>query len=147
MQHNYDPSKHKRYNPVHKEKYIGKYNPICRSSWEYSFCRYLDNNRNVIEWSSETLVIKYLFMGKIKKYYPDFIIKLKNNKGEIITHVIEIKPFKETIPPKITTKKTHKTKIYESFTWEKNKSKWKSAEMFCKKMGYKFVILTEKDLF
>ena len=146
MINNFDPKKHKIYNPINRKKYVGKSNPICRSSWEYAFCKYLDFNPNVIEWSSESLAIKYMFLGKPKTYYPDFIVKMNSNKG-VYTWVIDVKPYKETIPPKINNRKSRKTKLYEEHTWQKNKQKWKYASAYCKKFGYKFTILTEKELF
>lgn len=142
-----DPNKHSIYNPKNKEKYIGKENPVCRSSWEKVFCRYLDNNKNVLEWSSEDVVIPYMFQGKKHRYFPDFYAKIINNFGKIEKWIIEVKPYKETHPPLKRGKKSHKTLLHEKVTWEKNKVKWISAKRFCKKMGYSFKIVTENELF
>jgi len=33
------------------------------------------------------------------------------------------------------------------FTYAKNTAKWKAAEEYCRKKGWKFKILSEKDIF
>ena len=45
--------------------------------------------------------------------------------------------------------KWKKTKKYitEVVTYGVNQAKWKAAEEFCEKRGWKFKVLTEKDLF
>ena len=137
---------HQLYKPINTEKYLGRQMPICRSTWEYSFCRYLDYNINVKKWDSESIVIQYvdpLNPMKKRRYFPDFYIEFINGRK----WVVEIKPFKETIQPTNRGKKSNKTKIYENKTWKTNTNKWKAAEIYCKRMNYKFVILTEKDLF
>ena len=53
------------------DKYVGPITEggvLYRSSWEQRVFYYMDHNRNVIEWSSEGLVIPYLFKldGKIR---------------------------------------------------------------------------------
>lgn len=154
MRRNFDASKHQLYKPLNINKFKGKEYPICRSTWEYSFCRWLDRNENVIEWGSEPLAIIYkdpanqIINGRIKtrRYYPDFLIKIKVYDN-IQTWLIEIKPFKETIPPKRTIKKSTKTILYEAKTWKTNEAKWKAAQSFCLKRGWTFKVLTEKDLF
>jgi len=37
-------------------------------------------------------------------------------------------------------------RINEVMTWGKNQSKWKAAEEYCKDRGWKFQIITEKEL-
>jgi len=58
-----------------------------------------DENPNVISWGSEEICIPYKSPvdGKIHRYYPDFIVELKNKQGEIETLVIEVKPSKQTV--------------------------------------------------
>ena len=147
MSSQFDPKRHSIYIPKNKEKYTGNDNPICRSSWETVLCRYLDNNSNVLEWSSENIEIPYMFQGKKHRYFPDFYAKILNSTGTLEKWVIEVKPYKETHPPLKRGKKSHKTLLHEKVTWEKNKAKWVSAKRFCKKMGYMFKIITEKELF
>jgi len=136
--------------PRNPQKYVGKYPIYMRSKWEEKFANMLDNNKNVLEWSSESIVIPYvdpLNERRIRRYYPDFYVKSINSNKEIEKWIIEIKPEKETRQPVKRGKKKKSTLIYEQLTYERNKAKWKAAEKFCKKFGYKFKILTERNLF
>ena len=135
------------YKPKNYEKYIG--NPskiIYRSLWERKFMKYCDLTPSILRWKSEPFPIPYLCSTDKKwhKYYPDFYMKMKTKDGMIKEYVIEVKPLKQTKPPK----KRKKTKqfIYETLTWSKNQSKWKYAMDYCSKKKIEFKILTEKDL-
>ena len=138
-------TKYKTQNP---SKYIG--NPskiICRSLWERRVCKYLDENVNVLRWGSEEISIPYYSPvdKKNHKYYPDFIAEIKSPEGEIKTYVIEVKPKKQTIPPK--KKKTNsRSYIRECITYTINEAKWNAAKKFCKKREWDFIILTEDDI-
>lgn len=146
IQKKYDPRKHTKFIPKNKEKYKGKYWPVCRSQWEYAFANICDRDPRIIEWTSESISISYMFRGQKKTYYPDFFIKIINKQNKIDKYLIEIKPAKECGPP---TKKGRKRATYlkEHETWEKNKAKWEAAKRVCKKMGWNWKILTEKELF
>jgi len=138
----------KIFKPKNPQKYAGKSLPITRSQWEYKFCNYLDLNDNVLSWLSEEPLIPYLNpnTGTVWKYHPDFLVKVK--KGDNIEiQLIEIKPFKQTIPPVITKGKRKATILNEQQTYALNTAKWAAAKDFCQKKGWKFVILTEKELF
>ncbi len=141
------------YNPIHPEKYIG--NPLdikFRSSWEYAFCKYLDNNDKIIKWACEQPIITYSDLrGKVHRYYPDFYYEiLKNGDPENFTRVIvEIKPASELNPPdkpKKDTGKSLENYEYAVRTHIKNKLKWSAAEEYARKMGMQFVIITEDRL-
>jgi hypothetical protein len=143
------------YTPINKEKYIGKSSwAVCRSSWERKMCQWLDNNPYVVKWASEPLSIPYIDntqkdykgMPKKRKYYPDYLCHILNQNNKIDIWLIEIKPYKETLPPTKGKNKSRKTQVYEAKTYSVNQSKWKSAENYCKKRGWKFKILTEKQL-
>ena len=110
---------------------------IYRSSFELKFSKWCDLNENVKYWSSEEIQIKYLnpLDNKIHTYYPDFFITINEKK-----YIIEIKPYNETIKPKKTKYKQYKNFII-------NKTKWKYTKEYCKKNGFEFKIITEKDLF
>lgn len=150
----FDPRRHTKYVPVNPQKYTGSYPLIARSSWEVIFMRYCDHNPKVISWSSENVVIPYKHPFKrtnkglpmTSRYYPDFYLVVENSIGVIEKHLVEVKPFKETIAPKPRKNKKMKTKLYEDKTWAINSAKWKAAERYCKRMGYKFIKLTEKQL-
>ena len=138
-------TKYKAENPT---KYIGDPTKIiCRSLWERRVCKYLDHNSNVIRWGSEELIVPYYSPvdKKIHRYYPDFIAEIKNNSGEVKTYVIEVKPKKQTKPPKKAKKQT-KSYLNECMTYTINEAKWKSAKKMCDKEGWKFIILTEDTI-
>lgn len=143
----YNPKKHTIYYPKNKEKYIGKKNPICRSSWETTFCEILDKDPKVISWSSESIVIPYILEGKRHNYYPDYFVKVMLSNNTIESWIVEIKPYIQTKPPIKGRNKNRKTLMNEKITWKKNVAKWKSAKNFCDKMGYRFKIITEKQLY
>ena len=139
-----------KYIPKNSTKYIGDINKIvCRSLWERKFCKFLDENQNVIRWSFETLKIPYVSPvdNQVHIYLPDFIVEKKNTNGDIETLVVEIKPYKQTKEPKPGKRKSKKSLITENITFSINKSKWQAASDFCNKHSWKFVILTEKELF
>ena len=137
-----------KYRPSFPSKYKGDpTNIICRSSWERKFCHWCDLNESIIEWGSEEFYIPYLSPvdNRVHKYYPDFIIKLRESSGKIKTYVIEVKPKKQTKPP---TKKSRVTKsyIHECMTYAVNQAKWKAAVEFCKDHLIEFKIITEEEL-
>lgn len=135
-----------------KPKNISKYKGdptqiVYRSSWELSALMKLDSNPDVIQYSSEEIVIPYLSKidNKIHRYFTDLWVKLKLPDGSIQEYIFEIKPSQQTIPPKKPKNLTKKF-IKEVETYTKNRSKWDAAEEYCKKRGMKFQIITEKDL-
>ena len=137
-----------RYYPDYPNKYKGNSNNIiCRSSWERKFCRWCDLNENVLEWGSEELWIPYKSPvdNRVHRYFPDFIIKVREKTGELKTYVIEVKPKKQTIPPKQKSRVT-KSYINEVKTYAINQAKWKAADEFCKDRLIEFKIITENEL-
>ena len=138
-----------RYKPEYPRKYKGDPNNIiCRSSWERKFCRWCDLNENILEWGSEEFCIPYRSPvdRRVHRYFPDFIIKVKEQTGEIKRYVIEVKPKKQTRPPVQTTKKRTKTYINEVKTYAVNEAKWKAADEWCKDRLLEFKIITEDQL-
>ena len=137
-----------KYKPKNPAKYKGDPRMIVyRSSWELKFMGYVDDHKEVIEWSSEEFSIPYRspIDGKIHRYFPDFFVKKKTAQGTIESFVIEIKPYKETIAPKVQSKPT-KQYLREVYTWGINQAKWKAAEEYCKDRMWKFVKMTEYEL-
>ena len=137
-----------KYKPSYPSKYKGDPNNIiCRSSWERKFCRYCDLNESVISWGSEEFWIPYLSPvdNRVHRYFPDFIMKVRESSGQIKTYVIEVKPGKQTVPPKKPKSQT-KSYLYECKTYAVNQAKWKAAVEFCKDHMIEFKIITEKEL-
>lgn len=135
------------YKPKNQNKYIGAV-PIYRSMMELKAFRYLDNNPNVLSWSSESVVIPYISPvdGKMHRYFVDLVAKLKSKDGTIKKILIEVKPEKQTKPPVESVNKKQKTILYERYQFAVNSAKWEAAQQWCKSKGYTFIILNEKHL-
>jgi hypothetical protein len=137
-----------KYKPSFPDKYHGDVtNIIYRSLWERKFCVYCDTNEKIIEWSSEEKCVPYRspLDGKIHRYFPDFLIKVKESDGSIKKYMIEIKPSKQTVPPPKPKRQTQKY-ISEVYEYAKNQSKWESAREWCADNGYEFKVITEHEL-
>tara|TARA_A100000164_G_scaffold240997_1_gene214221 strand:- start:344 stop:787 length:444 start_codon:yes stop_codon:yes gene_type:complete len=137
-----------RYNPVNPKKYKGNpQNIIYRSLWERKFMVYCDTNDKVLEWGSEEIIIPYIspWDSKVHRYFPDFYIKVKQSSGDLKKFIIEVKPKKQTRPPKPVVRKT-KRWINEVRTFGINEAKWKHATKWCKDNDMEFKILTEEEL-
>jgi hypothetical protein len=137
-----------KFRPKHPKKYRGDPTKIIyRSLWERNCMRYFDDNPNVLKWSSEEVIVPYKspLDGRYHRYFPDFLIRIKNKQGQLETIMIEVKPYKETKEPK-PQKRLTKNYLYEVKTWSINKSKWEAAIEFCKDRRWKFMIITEKEL-
>jgi len=136
--------------PKNPTKYIGDSNKIiCRSLWERKFCKFLDENVNILRWSFETLRIPYVspIDNQVHVYLPDFIIEKRSKDGQVETMVVEVKPYKQTQKPKIGKRKSKQSILNENVTYAINTSKWEAAKTFCDKHSWKFILLTEKELF
>lgn len=138
----------KLYKIINKDKYLGDYTNIwIRSSYELKFLHWCDNNPNVIQFSSEEIVIPYLSPkdNKIHRYFADAFIVTKDKNNNINKYLIEIKPFVQTLPPRDRSRKT-KTYLNEVLTWGINSAKWEAAKKYCSIKGWEFKIITEKEL-
>jgi type III restriction enzyme len=63
---------------------------VVDSTWEASESFEMERNKEVVSWVKNDhlgFAIEYVYNGVIHKYYPDFLIKLKNGK----TFVLEVK--------------------------------------------------------
>lgn len=131
------------------DKYLGDPNKcIYRSSWEKTLLIKLDHSSNILKFGIEPFSIKYInkYDNDLHNYWPDFIVIMKGKDGTPKTLIIEVKPHKETLPPK---KRGKRKDVYlkECKTYITNMSKWDAAEKFCKDKGWHFLKLTEKELF
>ena len=137
-------------------KYKGVMPITLRSGWEIKFATWLDKNASVLNWNSETIIIKYDFLDPVKKtvrnhrYFTDFWMRIEDKNKAIKEYVIEIKPYDQTRPPAKPKRQTqaHQKRV---FTYLKNQAKWAAARKFCEdqqRLGkdISFIILTEKDI-
>ena len=137
-----------KYYPSFPRKYKGDpTNIIYRSLWERKFMVYCDKNDNILEWASEEIAIPYRspIDNRVHRYFPDFYMKVKETNGRIKNYVIEVKPAKQTIPPKKPKRQT-KGYIREAYEYARNQAKWKMAKEFCADRQWEFKVVTEKDL-
>ena len=137
-----------KYKPSYPKKSKGDHtNIVYRSLWERKFMVYCDKNENILEWGSEEVVVPYHspIDNRYHRYFPDFYIKVRESNGKIKKMIIEIKPFKQCVEPKVQKKKT-KGYIYEVMEYAKNQAKWEAAKEWCLDRGYEFKVLTENEL-
>ena len=78
--------------------------------------KYLDENPHILQWASEELFVPYKspLDGKWHRYFPDFIIRMKDKDGKISTKMIEIKPRSQSVPPTVKTNGSKPTKDRKS---------------------------------
>lgn len=138
-----------RYHPKNPSKYVGDPTTIWyRSLWERRVMVWFDEDSNILEWSSEELVIPYISPvdKRIHRYFPDFCCKVKSKSGDIKKMVVEVKPEKQTKPP-AKKKKVTRGYLTEIATWSVNEAKWKAATDYCLDRGWEFKVITEKEIF
>ena len=137
-----------KYYPSFPRKYKGDpTNIVYRSLWERKFMVYCDKNQNILEWASEEIAIPYRspIDNRVHRYFPDFYMKVKETNGRIKNYVIEVKPAKQTKPPKKPKRQT-KGYIREAFEYARNQAKWKAAREYCADRMWEFKVITEKEL-
>ena len=133
-----------KYKIKNKEKYIGDAKDVVyRSLWERQCFKWCENNPKVKGWNSEEIVIPYVsdVDKRLHRYFVDLLIVMENEE----VYLVEIKPKKQTIKPKVPNRKTKKY-IKEISTYVVNTNKWKAADKFANKKGWKFQIWTEETL-
>ena len=137
-----------KYRPTHPSKYRGNpTNIIYRSLWELKFMKYCDSNANILEWGSEEVIVPYRspIDNRYHRYFPDFYIKVRESTGTIKRMIIEIKPQKQCIEPKVQKRKT-RSYVYQVCEYAKNQAKWEAAKEFCEDRQWEFKVLTENEL-
>ena len=109
-----------KYKITNKEKYRGDPTKVVyRSLWEKHCFKWCDSSAEILEWSSEEIIVPYFYEvdRKYHRYFPDLKIKMSSGK----VYLIEIKPDKETRPPE--GKRKTKQYITEGLTYIKNENK------------------------
>ena len=131
-----------KYTIKNPEKYIGKKAPTYRSSWEFTFCSFCDNNPAVINWASEAIQIPYFnpVSGKQTIYVPDFLIVYTDANQRKHTEIVEIKPSKETT---METARSYRDKLMVAV----NMAKWAAADAWARANNIRFRVVTEYDIF
>ena len=110
---------------------------------------FFDIQPNILSWQSEEVALPYKdpVTGRLRRYFPDFLVEIKTKDGAVKTLIIEIKPASQTLPPvsSATNRQTRRF-INEVHTYGVNLAKWKSAKAYCKAKGFEFVVWTEHDI-
>jgi|SRR6056300_1307153 hypothetical protein len=144
-----------RFRPKNPSKYKGDPTKIIyRSLWEFKFFRTVDEHPDVLWWQSEEVIVPYVspIDGRRHRYYPDVVVHKKLPNGTLKTVMIEIKPYKQTLPPDIKKKnntpsgRISRRYLNEVKTYGVNEAKWKAARNFCADRNWDFIIMTEKEL-
>lgn len=130
------------YQVQNPSKYVGKGTPRFRSGWEHAFMRFCDNNNNIMQWASESIVIPYRhpLTGKMTNYIPDFLITYKTRSNTLKAELIEIKPKKQSV---IESKSSANERAIVAV----NYAKWDAATKWAQRNGMVFRVITEDNLF
>lgn len=131
-----------KYTIKNREKYVGRKDPTYRSSWEFSFMQFCDNNPSVLQWASEPFMIPYRnpLTGKNTIYVPDFMMVYVDRNQQKHAEVIEVKPTKETSFESARS-------VRDRAAVALNMAKWTAAQEFCKSYGMRFRVVTENDIY
>ena len=136
-----------KYTPIYPSKYQGNTKHIiCRSSWERKFCQWCDMNNSIISWASEEFSIPYVSPkdNRVHKYYPDYLIKVREKNDMIKTYVVEVKPYKQTRPPKTPKRKT-KSYLTECVTYAVNQQSGKQQKSFVRIIALNLKLSQKKN--
>lgn len=134
-----------KFTPKHPEKYVGDVkNIVYRSLWERNTFRWIDQNSNIKEWNSEEVVVPYICGTDNRRHRYFMDLWFRTRSGE--TYIVEIKPKKETNPPKKPSGRQTRKYVQESLTYVKNQSKWAAAQEFALNNGWRFEVWTEDTL-
>ena len=131
-----------KYQIKNPEKYVGRHSPTYRSSWEFAFCNFCDNNPAIIQWASEAISIPYRnpVTGKNTIYVPDFFIVYMDANQKQHAELIEIKPLKQTT---MESARTPQDKLSVAI----NFAKWEAAKSYAAANKIFFRVVTEYDIF
>ena len=132
-----------RFELKNPDKYIGTKTPLYRSSWEWAFMQFCDNNPAIENWASEAVKIPYRdpLTGKQSIYVPDFFIQYVDKNGRKHAEVVEVKPANQTIKERVGRNKVNQAHFV------RNMAKWEAARAWCKQQGVYFRIVSENDIF
>ena len=131
-----------KYQVKNPEKYMGKRLPSYRSSWEFTFMSFCDNNPAVINWVSEGVKIPYFnpVSGKQTVYVPDFIVVYVDANQKQHTELVEVKPSTETT---MESARSYRDKLMVAM----NMAKWAAADSWARANNMRFRVVTEFDIF
>jgi TnsA endonuclease N terminal len=124
------------------QKYVGRRQPLYRSSWEHAVMRLCDNHPGILQWANEALHINYQnpFTGKNTIYVPDFFVMFQDANGKQHGEIWEVKPQKET--SLMEAGRSPRAQAAAVL----NAAKWQACRQFCSAHGLQFRVITENQL-
>jgi hypothetical protein len=130
------------YKVMNPQKYVGNRQPRYRSSWEWHFMKFCDDNDHVLQWASESVSIPYRhpLTGKQTIYVPDFLITYQGSNGRTVGELVEIKPRKQSV---IEEKQNPRDRAIVAV----NYAKWDAATKWARRQGLTFRVITEDQIF
>jgi len=131
-----------KYTVKNPEKYIGKRSPTYRSSWEFTFMSFCDNNPAILNWASEAISIPYFnpVKGRQTIYVPDFLVVYVDANQKQHTEIVEIKPSTEVT---MESARSYRDKLMVAM----NMAKWAAADSWARANNMRFRVVTEFDIF
>jgi len=131
-----------KYTVKNPEKYIGKRSPTYRSSWEFTFMSFCDNNPAILNWASEAISIPYFnpVKGRQTIYVPDFLVVYVDANQKQHTEIVEIKPSTEVT---MESARSYRDKLMVAM----NLAKWAAADSWARANNMRFRVVTEFDIF
>lgn len=148
------------YNLINPDKYISSKQPIFKSKWEWRVFDKLDRTPNILKWGYECIEIYYQnpAQGRFTIYYPDIFCIVLDTSGRQKQYLMEIKPHKMTIAPKLPEVPKTKTaqngirykKAMERYRkdcidYAVNLAKWDAARKWCLSHNIEWVVLDETN--
>jgi len=130
------------FTPRNPAKYIGNHKPKYRSGWELRVMMFLDENKHITHWASESISIPYRnpLTGKHSMYVPDFFVVYENKFHCMKAEIIEVKPKSQT---SLTEAKSRHDQAHAII----NQVKFAAATAYCKQHGYVFRVISEDSIF
>jgi hypothetical protein len=130
------------YKVMNPQKYVGNREPRYRSSWEWHFMKFCDDNDHVLQWASESVSIPYRhpLTGKMTMYVPDFLITYQGSNGRTVGELVEIKPRKQSV---IEDRQSQRDRAIVAV----NYAKWDAATKWARRQGLSFRVITEDQIF
>jgi len=131
-----------KYTIKNPDKYVGRKSPTYRSSWEFTFMSFCDNNPAVINWAIEAISIPYFnpVKGRQTIYVPDFLVVYVDANQKQHTEIVEIKPSTEVT---MESAKSYRDKLMVAM----NMAKWAAADSWARSNNMRFRVVTEFDIF
>lgn len=96
---------------------------LWESTLERDFIKLLDFDPDVTYFRFQPLKIEYIYQGKIRKYYPDFLV----GKNDMKEYIYEVKAEEKTDD-------------------ETNKIKFQVGMKYCHEKNMRYVVVSEKDI-